>query len=141
MAVVFPQVMTALLAKSAITNYFRAILRRRIDAPRWTGPWPVIAVYVTDNLRERPAGGGAQVLDANYAAILVAKMPADKGQDQLIADMVDALGEAARTLVYNTGGFAADVTLGAWASDDNTGAQQGDIVWVDVPLTLAITPV
>lgn len=138
MASKFPLVMTALLAREEIAAYFPAIRRQRVDVPNYSGPLPMIQVYVTDNADDQGSGDGEAVQIANYTCVVAARMEPATNQDALIASMVDAVRDAARNLVYNTGGYASDVTLGSWASDDNMGSSTGAKVWVAIPLRIEV---
>jgi hypothetical protein len=141
MAAVFPNIMTAFLARPEIAAYFKAIERRRVDVPRWTGRWPLLAVWVVNNVAHDDAGDAREMRRASYAAVAAARLESGEYQDALIGEMTDLIEAAAKAFTYRqVAGWSAQVRVSAWDSDDNTGDKGGSLVWVDIPLEIRFKP-
>lgn len=133
----FSDIMTAWLAQTALTEYFPSIVRRRVEPAKWTKALPLLAVYVTDNLRDDDSGDGNASEVANYTIVAAAKLAAGESQDVRLAEMAALLQQAAKGFVYaNVSGISADAKLAAWTSDEAAGDQPGSVVWLEAPLRL-----
>ena len=124
-----------------IANYFKAIVRRRVEVPKHNGRWPLLSVVVENNHPRADAGDNDSEFVANYVFIAGSRLEKGTHQDALIGQMVDAIDQAARDFKYsNQNGYSADVTVEPWHSDEATKSETG-IVWVEFPVEVKYRPV
>jgi hypothetical protein len=131
----FSDIMTAWLAQPELTAYFTSIERRRVEPMQWKKPFPLLAVWVTDDEAPDDAGDNRFKQLANYTIVAAARLEAAGFQDKLLAEMTALLRAAAKDFIYsNVDGISADATLGSWFSEDNTGSEPASLVWLTAPL-------
>ena len=137
MAVVFPDIMTAFLAQDAITDYFKSIVRRRVDVPSFDKVFPLLSLFVINNTVQEGAGDSRPMYVANYVFVAAAKLEATTHQDKQVGNIVDAIQTAADQFTYsNISGYSAEVTVGHWDSDEQSNTSGPGKVWVEIPVEI-----
>jgi len=141
MPAAFADIMTAFLAQEALTEFFARIERRRVDVPNWSGPWPLLSIWIENHQQGDAIGDGRVAWEARYAIVVANKLAAGKSQDQCLAEMAAVIEDAVDAFTYSTGGWLlAGKDLSGWDSDDSAGHKEGSPHWCDRALILRYRP-